>query len=116
AALELAGWVAYYARDYDTAQRYADEGAARTGQTGVRASCLALAGRLRHTRGDLDAAAVRLEQAVALAPAPVRGVAQVWQAQLLVHRGRLEESVEAARRGLIDPHLAHPFAPLHGRF
>jgi DNA-binding SARP family transcriptional activator len=116
APLELAGWIAYYARDYDSAQRYADEGAARTDQAAVRASCLALSGRLRHTRGDLERAGARLEQAVALAPPPVRGVALVWQAQLLVHRGRPAEGIEAARRGLVDPRLAHPFAPLHGRF
>jgi DNA-binding SARP family transcriptional activator/tetratricopeptide (TPR) repeat protein len=114
--LELAGWVTYYARDYDAARRYADEGVERAGDDAVRASCLALAGRVRHTRGELADAGARLAEAVAIAPATVRGVAQVWHAQLLVHRGEPEEAAEVARRGLLDPHLGHPFAPLHGRY
>ena len=114
--LELAGWVAYYARDYEAARRYADEGAERADNDAVRASCLALGGRVRHTRGELADAGARLAEAVAIAPATVRGVAQVWHAQLLVHRGEPDAAAEIARRGLLDPHLGHPFAPLHGRF
>jgi len=114
---ELAGWVAYYARDYDTALRYADEGVERCGDDlGIRASCLALSGRIRHTRGELADAAVRLEEGVKVAPAAIRGVVQVWHAQLLAHRGDIDAAMETARRGLLDPHLAHPFAAGHGRF
>jgi DNA-binding SARP family transcriptional activator len=116
AAFELAGWAVYYARDFAAARRYADEGAARTADPAVRASCLALAGRLRHNRGELAAAQDLLSEAVAVAPASVRGVAQLWQAQLLVHTGHPGPALEVARRGLLDPHLGHPFAPLHGRF
>jgi tetratricopeptide (TPR) repeat protein len=113
---ELAGWVAYYGRDYDSALRYADEGVKRSAEAGVRASCLALAGRIRHTRGQLTDAAARLEEGVAIAPAGIRGMVQVWHAQLVAHTGEPERAADVARRGLLDPHLAHPFAWGHGRF
>ena len=113
---ELAGWVAYYGRDYDTAVRYADEGVARAAESGVRASCLALAGRIRHTRGQLAEASARLVEGVAIAPAGIRGMVQVWHAQLLAHTGQPDRAADVARRGLLDPHLAHPFAWGHGRF
>lgn len=113
---ELAGWVTYYARDYDTALRYADEGVERAAAADVRASCLALAGRIRHTRGMLADASARLEEGVAIAPAGIRGMVQVWHAQLLAHQGQVEQAADVARRGLLDPHLAHPFAAAHGRF
>lgn len=116
AGFELAGWVAYYGRDYDTALRYADEGVERTGDAALRASCLALAGRIRHTRGLLAEAADRFEEGVSIAPAGVRAVVQVWHAQLLAHRGESDRAVDVARRGLLDPHLGHPFAWGHGRF
>jgi hypothetical protein len=41
---------------------------------------------------------------------------QVWQAQLLAHSGEPERAADVVRRGLLDPHLAHPFAWGHGRF
>jgi DNA-binding SARP family transcriptional activator len=113
---ELAGWVAYYARDYDTALRYADEGVARAGDAELRASCLALAGRIRHTRGQLAEAAERLEEGVSIAPPAIRGVFLVWQAMLLAHQGKPEAGAEAARRGLLEPRIAHPFGAGHGRF
>lgn len=113
---ELAGWVAYYSRDYDTAVRYADEGVERAGEPGVRASCLALAGRIRHTRGELADAAVRLEAGIAIAPPGIRGMVQVWHGQLLAHTGRPDRAADTAGRGVLDPHLAHPFAWGHGRF
>jgi DNA-binding SARP family transcriptional activator/tetratricopeptide (TPR) repeat protein len=113
---ELAGWVAYYSRDYETALRYADEGVARGGDDELRASCLSLAGRIRHTRGELTRAGEELDRAVALAPAGVRAVAQVWSGQLHAHLGDVDEAVELARRGVLDPHLGHPFAAAHGYF
>src|SRR5581483_253346 len=113
---ELAGWVAYYSRDYDTAVRYADEGVARAGDPGPRASCLALSGRIRHTRGNLADARQRLEEGVAIAPPGIRGMVQVWHAQLLAHLGEADRSADEARRGLLDPRLAHPFATGHGWF
>lgn len=113
---ELAGWIAYYAREFDTALRYADEGVARAETGDVRASCLALAGRLRHTRGDLAGAARRLEEGVAVAPAGIRGMLQIWYGQVLAHRGEPEAASDLARRGLLDPHVSHPFVAGHGHF
>jgi tetratricopeptide (TPR) repeat protein len=113
---ELAGWVAYYARDYDTALRYADEGVARAGDAELRASCLALGGRIRHTRGQLSEAAERLEEGVGIAPPAIRGMVLVWHAMLLAHRGEPDAGAEAARRGLLEPHIAHPFGAGHGHF
>ncbi|MDP9435441.1 MAG: AAA family ATPase [Actinomycetota bacterium] len=115
AALEVAGWVSYYVRDYESARRFADEGVARSSDPTLRASCLALAGRIRHTRGELNEASERLQLAVTLATPEVRGVAQVWHAGLLVHLGDAR-AIEEARRGLLEPVRRHPFATLHGHF
>lgn len=116
AALEVAGWVSYYTRDYEAARRFADEGVARSTDPALRASCLVLAGRIRHTRGELDEASEQLQLAVALATPDVRGVAQVWRAGLLVHQGEPSKAIEHARRGLLEPVRRHPFAALHGHF
>ncbi len=113
---ELAGWTAYYGRDYDTALRYADEGVERAEESGVKASCLALAGRIRHTRGDLDGANLRYQSGIDVSPPGIRGTLQIWHAQLLVHRGEPERAVDLVQRGLLDPHLAHPFVAGHGYF
>ena len=117
AALELAGWVAYYRRDHDQARRYADEGVARTADPGLRASCLALAGRCRHSRGDLAGAAARLEESVRVAPPEVRPMGQIWLAGVRLHQGAPAETDELAAAALVDPGaISHPFAPLHARF
>lgn len=117
-ALEVAGWIAYYQRRYDTALARADEAVARADDDDIRASCHALAGRILHGSGSLDAAAARLSQATGAGLAPeVRGLASVWLAQLRTHTGDPVEAGVLAERALSDPdHLGHPFAPLHGRF
>ncbi|MGH8974821.1 MAG: hypothetical protein ACRD0C_16665, partial [Acidimicrobiia bacterium] len=114
--LEVAGWVAYYGRDHDAARRYADEGVARAADPALRASCLALAGRHRHARGELAGAESCLVEATA-GPAPVRPVAQIWLGALRAHQGRPDEAGDLVGRGLVDPGaIGHPFAPLHGLF
>ena len=117
-ALEIAGWVAYYQRDYDRARAFADEGVERASDTPVRVSCLALGGRVRHGSGDLSGAVSRLEAATAQdAPNEVRGLAGVWLAQARLHQGRPADALAILQRALVDPErLAHPFAGLHGRF
>lgn len=116
-ALELAGWVAYYQRDYDAAHRFADEGLRRAGEGALRASCLALAGRVRHSRGDLSAASPLLEEAVASASREVLPVARTWLAGLRVHQGRAADGLDLAARATLDRAVAaHPFAPLHALF
>jgi len=119
AALEAAGWAAYYRRDYTAARAFADEGVERSGEPSVRVSCLALGGRVRHGAGDLPAASSQLEAAVAVTDAPpdVRGLAVVWLALARLHQGRAGDALELLQRVLVDPdRLAHPFAGLHARF
>jgi DNA-binding SARP family transcriptional activator len=116
-ALELAGWVAYYQRAFGDAWRFVEEALARADDPALRASCLALAGRVRHTRGELSAAEAYLEEAVAIAPPEVRSVASIWLGGLRMHQGRPAEAQDLAARGLLDTEgITHPFAPLHGLY
>jgi DNA-binding SARP family transcriptional activator len=115
-ALEVAGWAAYYRRQYDEARAYADEAAARATDHAVRGSARALAGRIRHAVGDL-AGALEYLGAVEDAPPAVRGIADVWLAQVRVHEGRPDDALRTLARPMVDPDsLAHPWAPLHLRF
>lgn len=115
-AFELAGWVAYYRRDHDDALRLAEEGMV-LGDPEVRASCLSLVGRARHTLGDLAGGEACLREAVTAVMVPTRTVAQVWLAALLAHRGADREAldvVDRARHGLGQ--VTHPFAAVHAHF
>jgi len=115
-ALEAAGWVAYYQRRYDEAGAYAEEAAARSTDLAVRASALALAGRIRHALGDL-AGAIEHLNSVEGSPPPVRGIADVWLGQVRVHQGRPLEALAVLARPMVDADsLAHPWASLHLRF
>jgi tetratricopeptide (TPR) repeat protein len=114
-ALEVAAWVEYYRRDYDLAYRYAEEAVARSDDPGLRASCLAMSGRVLHARGDLHEAEPRLVEAVETAPAAVRGFAQVWMACFRAHQGRTEEASDLVDRAFAQRQwLGHPFAVHHG--
>ncbi len=116
-ALELAGWVAYYRRDFAAALRWAEEAAARTAEDERRDSCLTLAGRVLHSSGDLAGAEARFTAAAASASAGVRGVAEVWLAGLRAHQGRPEEALALADRGATDAAvLRHPFVVPHAFF
>ncbi|HEX2064217.1 MAG TPA: BTAD domain-containing putative transcriptional regulator [Acidimicrobiales bacterium] len=116
-AFEVAGWVAYYRRDFEGAQRYADEGARRADDEAVRASCLALAGRTRHARGQLSEAEPRLVEAATCHQPEVRNVAQVWLSALRAHQGRAGDARELAERALLEPaRFGHVFARFHGQF
>jgi tetratricopeptide (TPR) repeat protein len=115
-AFEAAGWGAYYGRRYAEARAYADEAVTRATGEAVRISALALGGRVRHAAGDL-AGAVEHLASVGDGPLPVRGVADVWLAQVRLHQGRPADALEALARPMVDPDsLAHPWAPLHLRF
>ena len=116
-ALELAGWIAYYRRDHAGALRYADEGAARATDEKLRASCLVLAGRVRHSRGEFPPAEAHLTEALAAAAPEIRGLAQVWLGALRNHQGRPHEAEELELRATLQPErLHHPFALFHGLF
>ena len=113
-AIELAGWVAYYQRDFEAALRWAEEGAARTEEEERRASCLALAARIRHSRGDLAGADRDLLHAVACPVPGVRAVGEVWLAGLRVHQGRPDDALALVEQGGIDAAaLRHPFVLPH---
>lgn len=115
-ALEVAGWTAYYRRSYDDARSFAEQAAARATDVGVRGSAMALAGRVRHAVGDLAGAVEQLTD-VEDAPPPVRGVADVWLAQVRVHQGRPQDALATLTRAMVDADLlAHPWAPMHLRF
>ncbi|MEO8695805.1 MAG: BTAD domain-containing putative transcriptional regulator [Acidimicrobiales bacterium] len=116
-AFELAGWIAYYQRDYGSAYRLADEALRRAGDPGLQASALALGGRVRHSHGDLAGADDFLQRAEARAPESVRALANVWLGALRVHQGRADDALPALDQALLDvSHLGHPFALLHARF
>lgn len=116
-ALELAGWIAYYRRDHDGALRFADEGAARATDERLRASCLVLAGRVRHSGGELPTAEAHLTEALSAAAPEIRGLAQVWLGALRNHQGRPHEAEELELRATLQPErLHHPFALFHGLF
>lgn len=114
AGLELAGWAAYYERDFSRALSLADDGARLGDDPRVRAGCLALAGRIRHSRGDVVGADRRLSQAVEFATGPMVPLSSMWLGALRVHQGRPDEALDllspATRPG---PALGHPFAVVY---
>lgn len=113
-ALEMAGWAAYYGRDFEAALRWAEDAAARTDEPERRASCLTLAGRVRHSRGDLLGAARQLEEAVTCEIAGVRAMGSVWLGSLRVHQGRPVEALGLVAEGAVDAAaLRHPFLIPH---
>jgi DNA-binding SARP family transcriptional activator len=116
AALEVAGWVAYYRRRHDDARAFAEAAANRATDPALQISAQALAGRVHHGAGDL-AAAIGYLETVQGGPPEVRGVAEVWLAQVRVHQGRPLDALDALAGPMADPDsLAHPWAPLHLRF
>jgi hypothetical protein len=117
AASEVAGWVAYYQRRYDDARAHADRALELAGDPALRASALALAGRVRHGAGDLHGALDCLTTPVPGAPPAFSGVAAVWLGQVRNHQGRPLDALETVgRAGALGDGLAHPFAPLHLRW
>ncbi|MFD2093115.1 ATP-binding protein [Blastococcus deserti] len=117
AGYELAGWTAYYQRDHGRALRFAALGAGHAGDADARAACAALAGRIRHSRGDLTAAEEDLTAALAAAPGSRDGMQRVWLAALRAHQGRPAEALELTEQALVDPAgIRHPYAAGHGHF
>jgi hypothetical protein len=118
-ALELASWAAYYRRDFDAARSLshrAQSALKEQGDSRLRRSVLALAGRIAHADGDLDAARDNLEAAVVRGSddAAEEGVAPIWLGWLLADRGEAERSPQLAVRSRLDgPLSVHPFATAH---
>ncbi len=109
--------MAYYDRDFDAALRLADAAVAAAGDEERRTSGLTLAGRARHSRGDLAGAAADLEAAVTSSVPGVRGTGEVWLGALRVHQGRPAEALELSARGAVDAAaMRHPFVIPHAMF
>lgn len=116
-ALELAGWTAYYARDFPAALQCAEQAAALATEEERRSSSRTLAARIRHSTGELHLAEEHLDAAVRSHAAGVRAMAEVWLGALRVHQGRPAEALTLARRGSIDEAaLRHPFLMAHAQF
>jgi DNA-binding SARP family transcriptional activator/tetratricopeptide (TPR) repeat protein len=112
---ELAGWIAYYQRDYRRALGFAEAGARRAGDPRARSLCAALVGRIHHSLGDLAVADATLSDALAAAPAGADGVQRMWLASLRVHQGRPREALELTDPALLAPgSIGHPFVLGHG--
>ncbi len=118
-ALELAGWIAYYRRDYPTARRYAEEAGSSATVPELRASAAMLEGRIRHSQGDLVGAVDCLSAPASIDSGTTSsvGVARVWLAAALAHQGRATEAI-ATVESAGDPSLlrSHPFATGHAWF
>ena len=116
-ALELAGWAAYYQRDFAKARHFCEQAQSVLipGDNALKLSVLALAGRISHADGDLHMAQESLESAVAAAPSAERaGVAAVWLGWLRADRGDSAGADRLAATAGGDPSLgAHPFAEAH---
>ncbi len=115
AALEVAGWVAYYRRDHLVAGSLAEEGIAAAIDAASRAGCLVLSARVRHGAGDLAGALDRYAEAEGGPPA-TRQVADVWYANALLHAGRPAQALAHVDHALRGPPGPHPFASLHARW
>jgi tetratricopeptide (TPR) repeat protein len=112
-ALELGAWAAHYQRDFATAARLADEGAAVATEPAERAGCLTIGGWVRQCVGDLPGAQQRLDAAFEHSTGSWRAVSGLWLGGLLVHRGRAQDGVDLIRPATIDPTFAaqgHPIA------
>jgi hypothetical protein len=116
-ALELASWAAYYQRDFEKARELCRQAESALTDTdgALRLSVFALAGRISHADGDLEAARGSLVTAVAAAePADRAGVAGVWLGWLQADQGEAEQAERLADRASSDPSLAlHPFGAAH---
>jgi hypothetical protein len=111
----MAGWVAYYRRDYEGAGTFAEEGIAVAGDAPAGSGCLVLSARVRHAAGDLGGALDQYVEAEG-GPPETRQVADVWYANALLHAGRPAEALAHVDHALRSPPGPHPFAPLHARW
>jgi tetratricopeptide (TPR) repeat protein len=96
-ALEVAGWASYWQRDFVAAEQYAEDGARLATDAALRVSCLTLAGRTRHARGDLAVAEDRFIDAIAAAEGPALAAASAWLGVLRSHQSRTAEALDLLR-------------------
>ena len=126
AASDVAGWAAYYQRDFPRARECVDRILALSGPgsrpNAVRAGALALAGRIEHAAGNLVAARGFLSESVrteGTEPTVHSGaLVGVWLSLLLLDLGEVERAVEVSdlretRPSSHMPLSAHPFGVAH---
>ena len=94
---ETAAWAAYFDRRFDDAIAYADDGALAATDARTRTGCLVAAGRVLHARGDLDRAAVALQEAVRIGSGQERLEAATWLGVLRAHCGRVSDALDLLR-------------------
>jgi len=116
AALEIAGWAAYYQRDFPKARTFVENALAHpTQDPSVRAGALALGGRIDHGEGTLDAARSNLEESLRMAdegPEARERVAGIWLAWLRADQGEADQALRIV--GAESPSVsAHPFVVAH---
>lgn len=97
AGAEVATWAAYFGRRFDDAVGHARDGELSAADEAGLGSCLAAGGRVRHARGDLDAAEELLVRALDLAHGEDRLTAAAWLGVLQAHRNRQHEALELLR-------------------
>lgn len=100
-------------RDFARCGRLAEEGAAATTDADLRASCLALAGRVRHAVGDLTGARVLLDEVATEAPASLSPVVDLWRGFLLVHSGQVTPALKLVSREPAQARVGYPFAAIN---
>ena len=117
-ALELAGWAAYYLREFTVAREAADDGVRLASDPEVAVGCLMLGGRVRHAAGDLAGAEPLLVAATESAEGANRAVAAVWLGALRIHQGDAEAALGLVRPATVPGagsahHAAVPHAWMH---
>jgi DNA-binding SARP family transcriptional activator/tetratricopeptide (TPR) repeat protein len=114
AALEVGAWASYFARDFEQAAQFAEDGALAAADAATRSRCLAVGGRTQHAAGNLAQAELLLGEAFALAEGTDRVTAAGWLGVLRAHQSRTTEALALLRpaaRGQVG--VEHTAATMH---
>jgi tetratricopeptide (TPR) repeat protein len=114
AALEVGAWASYFARDFEQAAQFAEDGALAAADAATRSRCLAVGGRTQHAAGNLAQAEMLLGEAFALAEGTDRVTAAGWLGVLRAHQSRTTEALALLRpaaRGQVG--VEHTAATMH---
>ncbi|WP_020523920.1 ATP-binding protein [Catelliglobosispora koreensis] len=111
--MEVAAIAAYLLRDFRRCRRLSEDGARLADDPRLKTSCLALAGRVSHVDGDLDAADEFLRAAQETAPAELRALAFLWSMPMRTDRGDPAGALELLDDASGAPISRHPFVVPH---
>lgn len=111
--MEVAAIAAYLLRDFRRCRRLSEDGARLADDPRLKTSCLALAGRVSHVDGDLDAAEGFLRAAQETAPAELRALAFLWSMPMRTDRGDPAGALELLDDSIGAPIARHPFVVPH---